>query len=317
MLILIFSIGIPSVFLLGGFIWLLYNNWSEKVIIPIVASILAAFLTGFITLFLSLKESKIEPPPFTTTIIFDEINREFPSLMFPESYNTNIRRRLDKLRNLETVRNGKDIISKKPTDLNETISYLSELIEYKILSDLKEFQKENSEIIPIENESILTFDTKLRVPYTLSEGKSMSGEEVYKIISSNRFAKGDFREFEWKNSNIPAPPNTSLEIKSIEPSINNLRKRIILLKKNSYFTVEITIEQSFYTNTPFLPQGIILPRNTTKDWLTYIFVIRMRADFEKWTSSNPKTEEYKEWVNYLFREIRTDLSDTKETSNNF
>ena len=48
-----------------------------------------------------------------------------------------------------------------------------------------------------------------------------------------------------------------------------------------------------------------------------IFVIRMRADFEKWTSSNSKTEEYKEWVNYLFREIRTDLSDTKETSDNF
>lgn len=271
-LILIFSIGVPSVFLLGGFIWLLYNNWSEKVIVPIVASILAAFLTGFITLFISLKESKIEPPPFITTIIFDEKNHEIPSLMFPESYNTNIRRRLDKLRNLETVRNGKDIISKKPTDQNETVSYLNELIEYKILSDLKGFQKENSEIIPIENEGILTFDTKLRVPYILSEGKNIPGEEVYKKITSNRFAKGAFRESEWKMSNIPAPPNTSLEIKSTEPSNGNLGKRIILLKKNSYFTVEITIERSFYTNTTFLPQGVNLPRDINKDWRTYIFL---------------------------------------------
>lgn len=305
--------GAGIFFLVVATIWLIALNWSDKVYGPLLSLLFVGALTTFITVYLSLKESNDEVV-FTTSVVMNTED-QLPFFIIPDPKNLKITKRFSNLSSLgRPARNNdgmKSIVIERPINYEETSKFCGELLQYKIIRDIYDLQKRKSGMSESIGENNRVIKTEVFVPYKLTETTIIDGKNIYQTISKNRFANSDMEQFDWENTSYPFPKNTSLEFDYVHSSESTgVMKHKILLKNPNFFNIEITIEPMISSGLPSLPEGLQLSMEEVQKSITYNFEITMKAKFEKWTSGNWRTDEYKEWAKRLFSGIRNNLSDT-------
>jgi hypothetical protein len=122
---------------------LVWLNWGEKVYVPIASSLTLGTLTTFTAIFFTLKEFKINDA-FVTSIIFDE-QEHLPLFLIPQQSNMKFTSKQSDFSSLgrPTINQGKDTVISviRPKDFNEAVIFLGELIQYKIVKEIRDSQR--------------------------------------------------------------------------------------------------------------------------------------------------------------------------------
>jgi hypothetical protein len=143
-------------------------------------------------------------------------------------------------------------------------------------------------------------------PIKTSDSVDYSLPELLTAIANNRFSKSDGEDFHWRHVGFPVPRKTKLRLSLASA---NDGQDALVLEKPLFFQVTFTIEALPYLSAGPLPDGLLIRPEAVQYCQTYHFRISMRAVFDKLTSGNFRTEEYKDWVNKLFDGISDKLSD--------
>ena len=310
LLIISFSFGIllvaiPTVVILAA-------NWSERLYGPLLSILFIATATVLSTLLFTLKHHKVESK-FTTSVVIDE-QEHLPVLhvRFPQK-NMKLAHRLCEIGSLARLvqkEDGKTLLAiKRPSDFGETVIFCQELLQYKIVRDLFGLQRKSWRIVEVaDQEGKTIIKSGISTPKLPSQLEDVPGTKILEILSSNRFSNSLMERAYWETISFPLPPKTRLSLGHVPSSPDSgPEKHTIRLKKPYFFVVSIQIEPIGAGTPSVLPEGIDLPPEQAKKCRTYTFIITLNAKFEKWTSGNWRTEEFKSWINWLFSEIQEGL----------
>ncbi len=312
---LIYSACLGISLLAVATIGLVKMNWSEKVYSPLISLLFVGVLTTFITVWLTLKETKDEAV-FTTGIVINEMKHSLTP-PHPDSKDRKLAWRLEDLSNLSNpykVSAGKAIYTvERPTTSDETVSFCGELLQYKILTEIESLQHDEftmSETIEAANRARVS--TSFLTPYKLSERTKIPTDELFIIVAGNRFSNSDNEVTRWKHISFDLPPGTQLTLVHVPLSKHTkVEQHIITLEKPYFFKIEIAIESFGALGVGAIPDGLTLSADDKAEVSrNYLFKITMRAKFDKLSSGNWQTEEYKAWAKWMFAEIQDRISDS-------
>jgi hypothetical protein len=280
------SIGVAS--LLVATVYLVAVNWSDDMYPRVVSALGAGALTLLVTVLATLKNSR-EELKFTTTVLFDNSTRRLPILRPDPAHGFSIT--LERLNDLATATAGQSA----PQTPDEVFVFLGELLQYRLLVDLRDIQRTGTSVgVMVGSPSLEVRPAQPIV--TTSDRIEVAPSEIVGY-SSNRFSKSETAEFGWQTmGGVRVPRGTSIHLSQ---RTGPTKHTIELLKRN-YFKFEISIEGISGGPPGRLPQGLLLPGSNAS---AYIYDVAMTAEFEKLTAGNWRTAEYKRWVGWLMSEI--------------
>jgi hypothetical protein len=293
-IILFALIGIFLLLLSTGY--LVWMNWSEQLYGPLFSVLLAATITLLLAVLATLKSTS-EESKFPTSIVFDDAIHK-PPIIFPDIGSTEAINRMNALGAVASQEKS------TPNTLDEIFIYCGEIIQYKLLTDIRDLgrlgtgisQSVGSNTLRILSaEPIVKLQDQIELPPSQIKGYDL-----------NRFADTQIAKFGWEMfGGVRVPEGTKIELKYIPSSKDTgPDKHVIQLTKKNYFDLEITIS-AFGGGAPGnLPPGISLQPDVAKHSTTYVYDINMRAQFEKLTAGNWRTEHYKKWVNWLMTQVQ-------------
>mgnify|MGYP001585908178 FL=1 len=287
-------------------------NYNQDVQAKIISGLLIGVATVFITVYFPLTETKIEKV-FTTSIVIDE-QEHLPIFVIPHNSSQRVNDRLSKIYNLSnpSIGSGSEtkLIIQKPNNFGETIRFLQELIQYKLISDLADVQRVIWSISSDNTSEGTRTRANFNQPVKPSDLGKLEGKEVLKILADNQFSKGQLEIWKWGNGDLPVPQSTKLTIEHIPSSEKTgVEKHKVILIKPNYFKIEMIIEPMVGSGTGVLPEGLVIDHEIAKRSQTYHFSVTMMAVFDRITSGSPKTIEYKRWAEWLFDVIERVNSD--------
>jgi len=300
-IIVISLIGI--ILLLGATVTLVFLNLNQEILAKVVVGVLIGIVTVFTMIFFSLEENSVEKK-FSTMVLFNQ-EEKLPANVL------NVTKFAPDAQLIAALgRSTKDGIKPditKSINEQESIRYLEELIQYKLIRDIATIQKTEWKVGIYKTPQDITMKTAISSLVRPSDLIEVNGEKVLEAFSKNSFSKGD-RQFWLHKDPLPAANITLLLPRGTEIVVDDLRspegkvdkERIILSKKN-YFRIEILIEL-LIGGVP-IPKDIILPESEKGKCRQYLFVVSMKADFDRITSKSPLSVEYRKWAEWLFKEI--------------
>jgi hypothetical protein len=311
---IIFS-ALIGILLLGlATIGLVFLNWSDKVWNPLLSLLFVGTITTFVTVLVILKESK-EEAAFTTSIVVDE-DEHLPLFVFPQPQNLELSLRLSDLATLSrpVIQDGDKTVMtvSRPTNHEETVRFCGELLQYKAILLIKEILSTVwSSSQTTRADGTISVNSKVFIQKKPSDLTNVPGQQLWPTVKKNRFSEGLMQQVHWgmEVSFYPLPRGTSLSISHLPPSEKTgVEKHIVVLEKPYFFTIKIIIEPIGVASLSSLPEGLGIAPEKAKRCRTYIYAVKLEAKFEKYTAGNWRTEEYKNWVKWMFTEIQERLS---------
>ena len=283
-------------------------NWSEKLYSPLLSIALVGTVTTFITVILMQKETSIEKS-FSTVIVIDD-KTNLPPFILPNDSNEQ-NNRLSQYCNIAKpteIRNGNPTTYFEiPNNFDETVTFCEELLQYKLFIELAEMQRQK--IQTTQGGAGVT--SSVYKPFKLTNGKNILLKEYASKLDSIRFSKKASERFAWNYDYLRLPKGTDVSFEKISSSESTgVEKHKIVLYKPYFFKIEITIETFGATGPNSIPTGLqIEPIEAIKTCRTYVFPISLKATFERFTAGNWKTEEFKNWANWVFDNLENKYSD--------
>lgn len=127
-------------------------------------------------------------------------------------------------------------------------------------------------------------------------------------LSGNRFRQLPSEQFWWSMRKLRLPSGTSLELFWIPSSpTTGVEKRGVRLRKPAFFAVTIQLEPIGIGGG--LPQGVTVSEAERSRAGTFFAKVSIHSEFERLTSGNRRTGQYKQWVSWLSEQLRGRLSD--------
>jgi hypothetical protein len=296
------------VLLLGATITLVFLNWSEKTLTPVLSILLVGTATTLVAVLVPLKESTIESA-LSTSVVLDTVEGA-PVMVIPDPKSPKITSRLSELVGLGRPainRDGKAVITiEKPTNVDERFAFCGELLQYQLLRTVEKLQRGGWKVGNIFGASTATVNK----PMKLSEIQDYPGKAFLSVVAGNRFSNSDMERFGWEHSHFPLPRKTKVNFVRVPSSPTSGPEKFILrLKKPLFFEIDFVVEPLAGTGKGVLPAGLALAPELTARCETYHFQVTMRATFERLTAGNSQTQEYKDWANWLFSGVRDNIGD--------
>jgi hypothetical protein len=189
-----------------------------------------------------------------------------------------------------------------PKNDAERMAFACELIQYRIVRVIQELQRGRTQSGFFYGKSFAT----VTAPIKTSDSVDYLPAELLTVIANNRFSKSDRETFHWRHVGFPVPRKTKLRFSL--PSANGGQYALVF-ERPLFFQVTFTIEALPYLSPGPLPEGLMIQPEAVQYCQTYHFRVSMRAVFDKLTSGNSRTEEYKDWVHKLFDGISDKLAD--------
>jgi hypothetical protein len=190
-----------------------------------------------------------------------------------------------------------------PTDDAGRIAFASELIQYRLVRLIQQLQRGKKS----GGYSYGSSFASVTAPIKTSDSVDYQPDAIVAAVAGNRFSKSDMETFHWQNVTFPLPKGTVLTLHSPTPS--GSPPYAVALEKPLFFRITFTIGTLPWTSAGALPQGLSLRPELAPLCQTYHFHVAMNAVFEKLTSGNYRTQEYKDWVAKLFDGVRNQLGD--------
>jgi len=230
-----------GVLLLIAAIYLVAINWSDEMYPRLISAVGIGVITLLVAVLASLKASR-QDAKFTTAVIFDEsahrppILRPDPDHAFDPTF-----QRLSRLTSLTLE--SKDT----PQNIDEVFRYCGELLQYKLLIDLRDAQREGTGVgsaLGSTGLHVSPAQAIVKLPDQVEIPPSQFGQ-----YESNRFSKTPSAAFGWETmGGLRLPRGTSVELETK----TGPERRIIRLVKKGYFVFEITVAgfQQLFTMNP-------------------------------------------------------------------
>ena len=312
---LLFPLAVAGLLLLAAATCILARmNWNDKLSGQILSLAFVGTATAFVTVWLSLKGSS-EKTEFLTSIVFDD-RTHLPPMIMPTPPINVVTDRLSELDRLaHPARNQPAgpprLTVKLPTTASDRLDFGAELLQYLIVAEITRLQYSSARVRTLRaaNGRMVTQGSTY-TPVALSKSERIPGKAVYEILKVNRFSDSDFEEHVWEDLLLRVPPGTVLSIPfrkggdGIGPDT-----WMVVLNKPNFFTLAIEIAPYTGSGTPSEPNGVIAPLADAEFWRTYTYRIRMDVTFEKLTSGNRRTDEYRQWTEQIIRALESRWSD--------
>jgi hypothetical protein len=301
---LAWMIALASLALFIAALTLVCLNWSAKTITPVASILLVGIATTLVTVGIPLKETSISSL-FATNVVLDTRSGRPPLEVTPTPPGKANEQLVElfQLSQPTVMEDGKAVpTTADPKNDAERMAFACELIQYRIVRVIQELQRGRTQSGFFYGKSLAT----VTAPIKTSDSVEYSPAELRTAIANNRFSKSDGENFHWSHVGFPVPRKTKLRFSL--PSANGGQYTLVL-EKPLFFQVTFTIEALPYLSPGPLPDGLMIRPEAVQYCQTYHFRVSMRAVFDKLTSGNSRTEEYKDWVNKLFDGISDKLSD--------
>jgi len=278
--------------LLIAAVYLVWMNWSGDEMWPRIISALGiGAITLVVAVLTGLKPSR-EELKFASVVPIDDETRRPPLLRpdpekaFDPSY-----QRIADLASLTLE------INESAQSPDQISTYCAELLQYKLLSDLRDIQRSGTGVgvaLGAPRLQVMPPNAIVKLPDQVELPPSaIAGYE------SNRFGKTQGAHFQWEiMGGLRLPQETKVELQTL----NGPERHIILLVRPGYFTLEITVEPVLGGATQ-PPDGTHYLDNKAHTLTALVCDVTVTAEFEKLTAGNWRTQHYKRWVAWLMAEI--------------
>lgn len=313
---LLIPAAIASLLLLVAItVGLAHLNWSEKLYNPLLSLAFVGTATAFVTILLPLKGSQNETE-FTTSVVVDETTHTLPIILH-QGMLTRVVRRLQDLSSFSqpTRGTGKDtrITVQPPNTKDETFRFCGQLLQYAFVHELERLQRPSagtSSIRGADGNSIVR--SASHTPFVMKEIENVPVDKISSALRENPFSDSQIQDLNWEHSKFSLPPDTRISLALVPGEGRGPEKYVVKLEKPRFFSYEIVISALFATGPPgsSLPDGLTPAPDTVRgDWQTYTYQVRIIAKFEKLTSGNWRTEEYKGWTSFMTAALEQKWSD--------
>lgn len=278
--------------LLVATIYLIVMNWNEDMYPRLISALGAGGFTLLVAVLTALKGSH-EESKFTTTVLFDATTGR-PPLLRPAPGNLPS----------DTAQWTNDLavlaagIPATPKTQDDVFAYVGELLQFRLLSDLRALQREGTGVTTTVGSplpGIKPGSIRVRLPdqveLTLNDIRG---------TASNRFFGTQHASFLFNEMpKLRVPRGTAVEI-----ALANLpRKYFITFSRRGFFKFVVTAEPIMGAPSSLPPGTMLLREDTPCDLTAYVLDVTMTADFEKLTAGNWRTAYYKRWVAWLMAEL--------------
>ncbi len=158
--------------------------------------------------------------------------------------------------------------------------------------------------------------TRLNLPPKLGDLIKVPGSDLHAELAKVRFASSEYEQFQWGNGYTPLPRGTTISLDhEARPEQGQVERHSIRLRKKilfgavEMFSLDLNVEPIGMTGPGQVPSGISIQQPMNANCRTVTYRIRLRAHFDKLTSSNEKSEDYQRWVQWLFDSLQRELQD--------
>jgi hypothetical protein len=280
-----------GILLLIAAIYLVAVNWSDEMYPRLISAVGIGTITLLVAVLASLKGTR-EDAKFPTAVILDASTRKPPILLpNPDMVFDPTFERLSQL-SFFTLE-----LNETPQNLDEVFAYCGELLQYKLLVDLRDIQRHGTGVASSVGSSTVQINPS-QIIVKLPDQVEIPPSQFIGY-DSNRFSKPEGAALNWEiMGGLRVPRDTRVELQTMTVP----QRHIIRLVKKNYFTFEITVEAVSGGATQ-LPPGINLLDKNPHPLASYFYDVTMTAQFEKLTAGNWRTQYYKRWVSWLMSEL--------------
>jgi hypothetical protein len=149
----------------------------------------------------------------------------------------------------------------------------------------------------------------------MKETENVPGDKIYSALRENPFSDSDMEKFHWEHVKVTLPPDSRISLAWVPGGEERGPEQyVVRLEKPGFFSYEIIIS-AFLGTGPVgqtsIPEGLtpLMPDSFRGSLQTYIYQVRIVAKFEKLTSGNWRTEEYKGWTSSMTAALEQKWSD--------
>jgi hypothetical protein len=305
--VIIVAASVGFLLLFSATFALVLLNWSEKTLTPVLSIALVGTATTLAAVGVGLKSTKVESA-FTISVVLDTVAGT-PPFLNVDPNNTRLSDRLSDFLRLGQPainQNGKTVVTiQKPNDEGERFTFCGELLQYYLLRTIRSLQRGGWKAGMHYGTSMAS----LTNPMKLSNTQDYPGNSFLGVLAANRFSNSDMERFEWEGLNFPLPKDTKVTLIHLPPG-EGVEKFIVRLAKPQFFVIDFTVEPLLGTGLGILPKGVsTTPPEEAARCETYQFRITMLGTFEWITAGNRQTQEYKDWVAWMFSNLQDRIGD--------
>ena len=306
------------VFLLGATIILGSLNWNKFYTqFGALGLALAGTLAGLCTLGVILKGDTFSSA-FTTFIIVNTDNHlpispnDVSNFTLAQDPNSLMHRSLEYAGlaspKIQDQSGNEILLFEGPQNDQDETRFYEELLQYRLLIEIIKVQNPH----PWVTVRVGTpgFSVGKSNAFGLTQFTNQPIVGVAPEVTTNRFSRNPVEQETIKVYPSRLPTNTRITLGRGEPSerISSETHSLVLVKPH-FFRLEIVITPGSGSGTKNLPANSgVLPDIAAK-CKTLTFEISMRAEFEKLTTGNYRTEELKNWARWVFSQLETKFSD--------
>ncbi len=298
---------IGGALLLFATVFLITLNWSGRVFGPLVSFLVGGTVTTLVTLTSMLQPSSADGF-FLTSVVLDTAEGA-PPIVGANIAALEYTRRMSDYTGLghpvRMVNGAAKRTDTPPKTTEEMFSYGGELIQYEMLHILQTVQVGSTSILTTGGSVITSVNRKPK----LSRVTDYPGSVLLQIAAPNRFANSQLEDFRWESSHLPLPQDTSVVLGHTGSPTSGVERYTLSMKKRSFFDIEVTIEPTMSPGLGAVRKDLNLDRNIADRSQTFNFQVTLSAAFERITAANWQTEEFKNWVTWLFSEWQRRLAD--------
>lgn len=282
-------------FLLFATTYLVATNWGEQLYAPFFSVLLGGSITLLVAVLATLKGAR-EEAQFATVVVFDGASHR-PLLVRPTQALTPA---IDRSNSLAMAAAE---VADTPTTSDEMFVYGAELLQYKLLTDLRDLQREGVGLRQTLGSA--TLDIRSAPPAVRLPDEVEIPPHLFGGYDSNRFSRTKSACFGWEAfGGLRAPRHATVQLEIIaSPPKGGPRKHVVTLSRKGYFTLTITIEPVFGGAPGALPPGFEGAEGNVAQAAAHIYSVSMIAVFERLTGGNWRTTHYKRWTAWLMSEI--------------
>ena len=277
---------------------LVWVNRSPKIYAPLMSVVLAAVAAALITLVTILKPAQIVEA-FPVSIALDRKTHLVLQVPDDKIDGAHLQHDLAAKANFEESEPGVQRYREIhfATD-DEKLDFYAQLLQLELIRQcygILRYDVEVSSSTSLTGPSLAR--SRVFDDFNPHEFSKLPGTEIGRKMSANKFFDRLEKNF-WNDSRwLPVPAKAILTIPD---------GRMTIIERAGYFRATIQVEP--------LAGGQGLPPHLVdvvqmKNGETASFIIRMRADFDRFTSESPYTASCKKWVEYLFPRLKANMAD--------
>jgi hypothetical protein len=315
---LLFLTALGAVGLLGIATTILARyNWNDKLAGQLISVAIVGTATAFVTVVLSFRDVS-DDWAFSTSVAIDQLDGKPPrteSGMYSNRITWRAKALADTSRSFPEDA-ARESQSKTLHGGSEPFNYVSELLQYQIVNDIREMQTNHGTSMPVakRGNGVAVFTTRLKNAKRPTNVRAVPATQWNSAVQSNRFVKS-FVNAPWDEVVYTIPEGVTLELGKFGKSgaSDPPLYYTIRLARAGYFEFTISIYTASANDGGVIPNGLQIDDIIARRCQLYYSDIWMHLHIERLTSGGDLSAAYERWLREMAAEVEARWSDVRNT----